>query len=353
MVEATGTTRRRLLRLAAGSGMAVAAVPFAPAPARAATSGPDAAPTLRLGILQFGTLQWLAVTIRAYGLDAAHGFALETVTLANNDASRVALMAGSADVVVTDWLFVARQRSRGTALSFAPFSAAAGGVMVPQASKVAGLADLRGSRLGVGGGASDRSWLLVQAAGRQAGIDLVRETQVNYGAPPLLGAKLQQGELDALLTFWTFVSRLETEGFREAVSVASCGQALGLPADLDLLGFVFHEEWAQAHRGAIDGFIAAAAEAQARLAQDGTAWAALRPLMQVPDGPAGEAVFANLRRRFVAGIVHPGVAEQQAAATRVLAVLGPDAGSAQGKVGAPADEAVSSLPAGVFWPVGS
>ncbi len=355
MGERVGATRRGLLRAAAGSGMVAAGAALAPPRGRAAADG--AAPVLRLGILQFGTLQWLAATIHAHGLDTVHGFDLQTVTLASNDASRVALMAGAADVVVTDWLFVARQRSRGTALSFAPFSAAAGGVMVPQASRVAELADLRGLRLGVAGGSGDRSWLLVQAAGRRAGIDLAREAHVNYGAPPLLGAKLQQGELDALLTFWTFASRLEAEGFREAVSVAGCGQALGLPADLDLLGYVFHEEWGKAHRTAIDGFLAAAGAAQALLARDDAAWAALRPMMQLPDGAAGEAVMANLRRRFAAGIVRPGVAEQEHAAAQVLAILGPDAGAAEGPAVAGTDDGkadgtvLASLPSGVFWPL--
>ncbi len=324
-------TRRVLLRVALAAPAALAL----PTRGRA-----QATPTLRLGILQFGTVQWLAVTIRALGLDAAHGFAFETVLLANNDAARVALMAGSADIAVTDWLFAARQRQDGTALSFAPFSASAGGVMVPQSSPIHTLADLHGHRLGVAGGANDRSWLLVQAAARLQGLDLARDTPLNYGAPPLLGAKLEQGELDALLTFWTFEARLESQGFREAFSVADCTRALGLPPDLDLLGFVFRADWAAAHRPAIDGFLRAAAEAQDRLAADPALWTALRPLMQLPPGEAGETVFDALRRRFVAGIVHPDAAAQRSTATRVLAIL-QQGGEATG---------LRSIPEGVFWP---
>ena len=331
MSERHGPTRRVLLRTALAAPAALAL------PSRGHA---QAAPTVRLGILQFGTVQWLAVTIRALGLEAANGFALETVLLANNDASRVALMAGSADVAVTDWLFAARQRQDGTALSFAPFSASAGGVMVPDASPVRTLADLRGRRLGVAGGANDRSWLLVQAAARLQGLDLARDASLSYGAPPLLGAKLQQGELDALLTFWNFEARLEAQGFREAIGVADCTRALGLPADLDLLGFVFRADWATAHRAAIDGFLRAAADAQSRLATDPALWTALRPLMQLPPGEPGEAMFEALRRRFLAGIVHPDAAEQRRTATRVLAIL-QQGGEATG---------LRSVPQGVFWP---
>ncbi len=331
MSERHGPTRRILLRTV----LAAPAALVLPAPATA-----DTLPPLRLGTVQFGTVQWLATTIRALGLDTAHGFALDTVLLANTEASRIALMAGSADVALSDWLFVARQRREGTPLSFAPFSASAGGVMVPRDSPVRALADLKGRRLGVAGGANDRSWLLVQAAARLQGLDLARDAPPSFGAPPLLGAKLQQGELDALLTFWNFEARLESQGFREAFSVADCARALGLPADLDLLGFVFHGDWASAHRPVLDGFLAAAAEAEARLAADPALWTPLRPLMQLPPGEPGEAMFAALRRRFLAGFVHPDAAAQRDTAGRVLAVL-----RNGGEAATP-----DSIPEGVFWP---
>ncbi|MFL5285904.1 MAG: hypothetical protein ACJ8AW_34245 [Rhodopila sp.] len=48
-------------------------------------------PHLRLGILQFGTEQWLAEVIRKQGFDTARDVALETQLLANTDAGRVAI----------------------------------------------------------------------------------------------------------------------------------------------------------------------------------------------------------------------------------------------------------------------
>ena len=63
--------------------------------ARAAT--PTA--QVRLGVLQFGTVQWIADVIRRRKLDAGHGFALNPAPLANTEAGRVALMAGGAEIV--------------------------------------------------------------------------------------------------------------------------------------------------------------------------------------------------------------------------------------------------------------
>lgn len=313
--------------------------------AAAGRAGPALAdpPSVTLGILQFGSVQWVADVIRRHRLDAAHEFVLRTTLLANNDAGRIALLAGSADVVVSDWPFVAVQCAAGTALRFARFSNASGAVMVASSSPVHTLADLKGRKLGVAGGPADKSWLVVQAAARAQGLDLAHQASLVYGAPPLLAAKLQQGELDAALIFWTFAARLEAEGFRQAFTVADCATALGLKPDLGLLGYVFHAAWADQNRAAIDGFLAAAAAAERMLAAaspDADAeWAALRPLMQAPD----DALFASLRRRFSAGVATPpDAAAQEAAAKSVFDILLRTGGTT-------ATGGLTALPPGMFW----
>jgi NitT/TauT family transport system substrate-binding protein len=305
--------------------------------ARAAPSLPE----VRLGILQFGTAQWVADVIRRHSLDSRHGFALNTVTLANNDAGRVSLMAGSSDVVVSDWAFVAVQRTAGTKLSFAPFSSAAGGLITPPDSPIHSLADLRGRKLGVAGGPVDKSWLIVQAAAHATqGIDLAKADEVVYGAPPLLGAKLRQGELDAVLTFWNFAADLESTGFRQAVSVAQCAAMLGISPRISLVGFVFHEDWADANRPSIDGFLAAVDDAERLLAHSDDEWQAVRPLMKAD----GDALFVRLRDGFRGGIVHEDTAGQAKAAERMFSVLH-DAGGSRATGG------IDTLPPGIFWPV--
>ena len=298
-------------------------------------------PDLRLGILQFGSVQWVSDVIRRHELDTKHGFALRTTKLANTDAGRVALMAGSADVVGADWVFVAVQRASGTKLCFAPFTSASGGIMAALDTPIRTLADLRGRRLGVSGGPADKSWLLVQAAGRTTeSVDLVKVAKVSYGAPPLLGAKLRQGELDAVLTFWNFAAKLEAAGFRQVVSVAQCATALGLPPRMSLVGFVFHQDWANANRQAIDGFLTASAAAEQLLAESDAEWRQVRPLMDAPD----DAAFDRLKQRFRLGIAHPDATEQRQVAARLFAILHETGGSR-------ATGGIDALPGGIFWPV--
>lgn len=299
-----------------------------------------AAPSVRLGVLQFGTVQWVAEVIRRNRLDAAHGFALQTEKLANGDAGRIALMAGAADIVVNDWMMVASQRAAGHRLSFAPFSATLGAIMVRADAPIRHLADLKGRKLGVAGGPFDKSWLLVRAAAQKEGIDLAAAASVVYGAPPLLSGKFIQGDLDAVLTYWTFAARLQAAGYRELRAVAACAEALGLPARLGLVGFVFHEDWATRNRPAVDGFLKAAAAAEQRLAADPSAFQAVRPLMNAPD----DALYAELKHRFVDGIAHPTAEQEQRSAEQVFAILS-RTGGRQATAG------LSQLPSGMFWPV--
>lgn len=333
--EPAGLGRRAFGRAFLGGLAGGVALPVAIRPAVAHAAG-----HVRLGTLKYGTVQWVAETIRHDHLDFARGFALRTVMLANNDAGRIALMAGAADVVVSDWLFVGAERARGTKLCFAPFSNATGGVMVSASSPIHALPDLKGKRLGVAGGPIDKSWIIVQAAGRKQGIDLAQAANVVYGAPPLLNAKLQQGELDAALTYWNFAARLEATGAREAVSVTDCLRVLGIPGPLTLVGFVFHEDWANRHRVAIDGLLSAATDADRVLAESAAAWRPVRPLMQAPD----DALFNSLRRRFIAGIPHETAEQERAMADKVLQIL-------RQTGGARAVANVTSLPQEMFWPV--
>jgi NitT/TauT family transport system substrate-binding protein len=304
------------------------------------TTAVSAIPSVRLGILQFGTVQWVADVIRGHALDSRNGVTLETSTLANADAGRVALMANAIDIVTSDWLFVATQRSAGTKLCFAPFSSSLGGIMVRPDSPIRSLSDLAHRRLGVAGGPVDKSWLIVRAATKAAaGFDPADVADVVYGAPPLLNAKLMQQELDAVLTYWNFAARLETEQCRQVVAVSDCARDLGMPSPPCLLGFVFREAWGRQNPNAINGFLRAAASAEDLMDESDGVWREIRPVMNAPE----DALFDTFRQRFLAGVAHPSADAQQHAAQQLLDVL-LQTGGTRGTDG------IEQLPSGIFWP---
>src|SRR6185437_9800645 len=147
------------------------------------------AETIRLAVQKTGTFAWELEVIRSHNLDKQANLSIDPIELASPEAGKIALRSGSADIIVSDWLWVSRERSLGAQLTFYPYSSALGAVMVPNASDIHGLADLRGRKLAVAGGPIDKSWLLLQAALKREGTDLKSETNVIYGAPPLLAQK--------------------------------------------------------------------------------------------------------------------------------------------------------------------
>lgn len=62
------------------------------------------APTIKVGVLKFGTVNWELKALKHAGLDADNGFNLEVIGFASGDASEIALQGGEVDIIVSDWL---------------------------------------------------------------------------------------------------------------------------------------------------------------------------------------------------------------------------------------------------------
>ena len=147
---------------------------------------------------------------------------------------------------------MSRERTLGDTLTFYPYSSTLGAVMVPAQSPIRALGDLRGKRLAVAGGPLDKSWLMLRALARRSGLDLAKEARPVYGAPPLMAAKLAQGEIDAALQFWNFCADLEAHGVHSARAEwgqrERCGDGDGA-GDADAAQQRLHNRYAGADAG--------------------------------------------------------------------------------------------------------
>jgi NitT/TauT family transport system substrate-binding protein len=281
-----------------------------------ATNAP-AADRIRLAVQRTGTLSWELDVIKAHGIDRKLDLAIEPMELASTEAGKIALKGGAADIMLSDWLWVARERALGGDLVFYPSSSTLGAVMASPRSPIRDLADLKGKKLAVAGGPLDKSWLLLQALARRADLDLRRQATIVYGAPPLLSEKALQGEIDATLTFWNFCAELESRGFKRVVAIEDVMRALGAKAPVAIVGYTFEGAWAARNRSAVDRFLAATRQAKEILAGSEAEWLRLAPRIRASDDNA----LAIYRRRYGEGIVQRPLAEEEADARALYVIL--------------------------------
>ncbi|MEO1550255.1 MAG: ABC transporter substrate-binding protein [Pseudomonadota bacterium] len=266
-------------------------------------------PTLKAAVLKFGTVNWELDTIQHHGFDSANGFKLDVQGMAGGAAAKVAFQGGEADVIVSDWLWVARQRAAGKDFVFIPYSKAVGGVVVPKGS-AASLKDLAGGKIGIAGGPLDKSWLILRAyAQKELGFDLAGETEQVFGAPPLIFKTALQGELNGAINFWHFMAKMEASGMEKLIDVETAAKALGLDPDTPLLGYVMRGEMLRDHPELVQGLAAASRQAKGLLAEDEAEWDRLRPRMNAKT----DEQFLALKAGFRAGIPSGGAVDEDAA----------------------------------------
>lgn len=294
---------------------------------------------IRIGVLAFGTLAWELAAIENEDSASAAGVKIVATTLASPEAAKIALQGGTVDMIVADWIWVARQREQGTDFTFLPYSTSHGALVVPADSSVRAVPDLKGKKLGVAGGGIDKNWLLLQALAKQKyGFDVSKSAEIAFGAPPLLTEQLQQRRLDALLNYWHYAAKLEAQGYRVVLDGRSMLRELGIDENLANLGYVFRESWAERHGSALRAFLDLATKAKNTLCEDDDAWRKIGPLTRETDPQATDL----LRRRYCEGRIKQGGTAQVQAAEQVFQLLREAEGEElTGKSG--------HLPSGVFW----
>jgi NitT/TauT family transport system substrate-binding protein len=306
----TTARRRALPALLCAALMAASLASLAPGVAVAADR-------IRIAAQKTGTLAWELDIIRSHGLDKAANLDLQVVELATTEAGKIALRSGSADMIVSDWLWVARERSLGDNLVFYPYTSTLGAVMTPGNSSIADLAGLKGKKLAIAGGPLDKSWLMLQAVAHHDGIDLKTQAQIVYGAPPLLSQKAVQRENDATLTFWNFCAELEAQGFKRAIEMEAVEKRLGAAGPVAMVGYAFDAGWAAKNRAAVARYLDIAAKAKDILAESEAEWQHLSSRIGVTD-KAGLDIY---RKRYGEGIPRRPIGEEAHDARALYSVI--------------------------------
>jgi NitT/TauT family transport system substrate-binding protein len=293
---------------------------------------------INIAVLKFGTVNWTLETIKKNNLDKKNGFELIVTPLASTQASRISLQANASDIIVSDWTWVARQRGNSSNYLFAPYSSSTGSIMVPESSPIRSINDLVGKRLGIAGGALDKSWLLLRAYGLTKGIDFNTSVEKVFGAPPLLNNILQQNELEALINFWHYSARLKAKGYREIINTHQIIHQLGIKQRVPILGYVFRKNWALNNTNAVNGLLTATRQAGELLCSSDSHWNAVIPLTRTNDPSTQQ----QLRESYCKGRVLTFTDQDKKAIADIYAILAKTGGT---KLIGP----VHQLDPDIFW----
>src|ERR1700720_5542 len=273
---------------------------------------------IRVAVQKTGTLAWELDVIKRHGIERKLDLIIDTLELASTEAGKVALKGGSVDLILSDWLWVARERSLGDTLVFYPASTALGAVMTPAQSSIRSVLDLKDKKLAIAGGPLDKSWLLLQAFALRAGIDFRKQAVIVYGAPPLLSQKALQGETDATLTYWNFCAELENRGFSRAIAMENVVRGLGAKGPVAIVGYAFDGNWASRNTSTVERFLAAVHQAKEEvLAGSETEWQRLAPKLRLSDASA----VAIHRQPYSEGVLRRPLTEEGGEARALHLVL--------------------------------
>ena len=195
--------------------------------------------------------------------------------------------------------------------------------MVPADSPIAALKDLKASASASPAAPSTRTGCCSRPRpGTPPASTSRRRPTVAFGAPPLLALKLEQGELDAGLLYWTYCARLEPKGFRRLIGADDIMRAFGATGSIALIGYLLDDATVTGGPRPSTGFARASQGRQGLLATDPRrlgGGAAADVGRGRGDLPGAEA---RLPRRHPAPAPRHGAQRRRDASTRVLARLG-------------------------------
>ena len=130
---------------------------------------------IRVAVLKFGSVNWELDVIKHHQLDIKNNIKIKKIVMTNKDAATIAFLSKAADIFITDWIWVNRQRDKGNLVTFSPYSNAAGALMVRENSDIQEFKDLKNKKVGIAGSSLDKSWIFLRAYGiKKYGTDPLR-----------------------------------------------------------------------------------------------------------------------------------------------------------------------------------
>lgn len=255
---------------------------------------------LKIGVLNYGTVNWELDVIKHYELDKKYGFDLELIQLASKNAQLIALQSNSVNVIINDWIWVNTQREKNKNFVFYPYSKATGTLYVNSKSKINKFEDLKDKELGISGGVDDKTWIILRAYAKQKyDLDLKKLVKPVYATAPILYKKMEDESLVASINYWHFNAKLEKFGIKPFINMQTVFSEFGINNPISFVGWVFHKEYSMKNDELIKSFLKASFEAKDILATNNEEWNRLRKLMNVDNNNDFEALKDGYKESII------------------------------------------------------
>lgn len=221
-----------------------------------AASGP--VDNVRVVLLQGGQV-FPVYVMQKMGIDKKYNLEIERRETVDTNASYNMLRTKEVDLGFGGWMTIAKLRTTGVdLLNIYSMGVVTNEIMVKNESSLRSYADLKGKRVGVFGGPAGTTTLILRLITMKFfGFDLLKDSQVQYSAPPLLVGLMEKGEIDAALLLDPHIGKMEASGkFR---SIGDMGkiweEKMGWP--LLLVTINTTDEFANKNPRAVKNFVAA------------------------------------------------------------------------------------------------
>lgn len=221
------------------------------------TAGSSETVTIRLDVVTSGTQAIAAYVMQAENLAEKYNINLEIHENSGAwGAEWTSLKSDEVDCVITAWTYVSMNYADIETVCVAPFFGWGNSVVTASDSGITGLEDMSGINLGVYQ-TTALDWVLMCAAAEQEyGIDLSEENEINEAASSLLGGMLEQGNIDAALSYCDTNVILAASGDYDVILDASdCLDILGLDQDAPFLFYTFSREFYEEYPDTVAAFV--------------------------------------------------------------------------------------------------
>jgi NitT/TauT family transport system substrate-binding protein len=197
-------------------------------------------------------------------IDRKYGIAVEYRAYPTLDGLFTAIRGKDVDVGFAGWTAIAQFRSKGFPVTtvFPVGRGVTVDVIVPSASPIKTIAELKGKKVGTFAGAAGTATVLFRViASKFHGFDPGKTGDLQFAGPGLLPALLDKGEIDAAVMFDPIAAKLEGSGKYRSIGNLADAYKAGTGDDFLWIGYSTNDDFMRTEPEALKNFTRAWLEA--------------------------------------------------------------------------------------------